>query len=160
MKNGNVLQMKVSNANPVVKAGQFITVVEWTSHHDNSYKGDCLEVIVADKNLLSLRERGYSNQRSFTLDLNRVIIRVLSDDLVRSVISREPVKGFGSFGELVKAKRKQSGLSLNKLSKATGMSKSYLCELENGKSGNPSAKHFATLCTHLGVDKASALELF
>lgn len=76
----------MSNANPQVKKGMFITVVEWTSHKDNSYKGDCLEVKVVDDNLLRVeRINHYSQTRDkFTLDLNRVIVRELSPEFVDS----------------------------------------------------------------------------
>jgi hypothetical protein len=76
----------MSNANPKVTKGMFITVVEWTSHEDNSYKGDCLEVLVVDENLLRVsRISQYSHNRDkITLDLNRVIVRELSTEFVES----------------------------------------------------------------------------
>ena len=85
-----VLEMKVNNENPKVEVGQFITVVRWTAYVDNSYRGDCLEVVAVDKNLLSVVMRGYPCRDSRTLDLDKLIIRVLSDEFVESVISREP----------------------------------------------------------------------
>lgn len=76
----------MKNANPAITKGMFITVVEWTSHRDNSYKGDCLEVTVVDDNLLRVeRISQYSTKRDkITLDLNRVIVRELSPEFVAS----------------------------------------------------------------------------
>lgn len=47
--------------------------------------------------------------------------------------------------------REQKGYSLDKLAEKTGMSKSYLWELENRERGNPSAEKLARLADVLGV---------
>ena len=86
IKRPNKGKNKMSNTNPQVKKGMFITVVEWTSHRDNSYRGDCMEVVVVDENLVRVeRINHYSNTRDkITLDLNRVIVRELSAEFVES----------------------------------------------------------------------------
>ena len=85
-----VLEMKTNKENPTVKVGEFITVVRWTAYTDNSYRGDCLEVLATDKNLLSVVRRGYRSRLRITLDLDKLIIRTLSKDFVDSVIDSEP----------------------------------------------------------------------
>jgi transcriptional regulator with XRE-family HTH domain len=47
--------------------------------------------------------------------------------------------------------RLQKGLSLDKLADLTGMSKSYLWELENRDRGNPSAEKLSKIAEELGV---------
>ena len=70
----------------IIEVGDFITVVEWTSHKDNSYKGDCLEVLVTDENLLRVvRHTGKGTAGDWdyiTLNLDQVVVRELSDDFV------------------------------------------------------------------------------
>lgn len=80
----------MASDNPELKKGMFITVVEWTSHKDNSYKGDCLEVLVVDKTLIRVEradvKAGSFLGGPFTLDLNRVIVRELSAEFVANCI--------------------------------------------------------------------------
>ena len=70
----------------IIEVGDFITVVEWTSHKDNSYRGDCLEVLAVDENLLRVqRHVGNGILRDWdhiTLNLDQVVVRELSDDFV------------------------------------------------------------------------------
>ncbi len=47
--------------------------------------------------------------------------------------------------------REKCGLSLDKLAEKTGVSKSYLWELENRDKGNPSAEKLAKIADTLGV---------
>jgi len=47
--------------------------------------------------------------------------------------------------------REKHGLSLDKLAEKTGVSKSYLWELENRDKGNPSAEKLAKIADSLGV---------
>lgn len=54
-------------------------------------------------------------------------------------------------GEKIRDLRKKRGLTLDKLAKAAGLSKSYLWELENRESQKPSAEKLASLADALGV---------
>ena len=74
----------------IPEIGDFITVDEWTSHDDNSYRGDCLEVLAVDKNLVRVvRHSGNHSLREWdkcTLNLDQVIIRELSDEFVSQFV--------------------------------------------------------------------------
>lgn len=54
-------------------------------------------------------------------------------------------------GDNIKAFRKEKGFSLNKLAKLAGMSPSYLSDLENNKSINPSMEKLNKLAELLEV---------
>lgn len=54
-------------------------------------------------------------------------------------------------GDNIRAFRKEKGLSLNKLAKLVGMSPSYLSDLENNKSINPSMEKLNKLAEVLEV---------
>ena len=54
-------------------------------------------------------------------------------------------------GDIIKAKRKQRGLSLRELSRESDMSHSYLSQLENGKKDSPSIEIVYKLSKVLGV---------
>ncbi|EDS78059.1 HTH-type transcriptional regulator SinR [Clostridium botulinum C str. Eklund] len=54
-------------------------------------------------------------------------------------------------GDNIKAFRKEKGMSLNKLAKSAGMSPSYLSDLENNKSVNPSMEKLNKLAEILEV---------
>ena len=54
-------------------------------------------------------------------------------------------------GEIIKAERKQRGLSLRELSKVADVSHSYLSQLENGKKDSPSIEIVYKLSKVLGV---------
>ena len=53
--------------------------------------------------------------------------------------------------EKIRELRKAKGYSLDKLAEITGTSKSYLWELENRESRNPSAEKLASIAEVLGV---------
>jgi len=67
--------------------GDFITVTEWTSHTDNSYKGDVLEVLVVDYPLLRVTNHSSGFMTSpMTIDLTRLNVRELSKEFVANVL--------------------------------------------------------------------------
>jgi transcriptional regulator with XRE-family HTH domain len=61
-------------------------------------------------------------------------------------------------GEKIKALRKERGMTLDALSLAADMSKSYLWELENRDSPRPSAEKLAALAIALSMDVSYFLE--
>ncbi|WP_415912494.1 hypothetical protein [Neptuniibacter sp. QD37_11] len=68
-----------------VKKSDFITVVKWRNSEDESYVGDCLEVLVVDENLLRVKVHcGFKPVR--TLNLDEVEIRPLSKEFVDCVL--------------------------------------------------------------------------
>jgi hypothetical protein len=70
-----------------VKKGDFITVVRWTSHLDNSYKGDCMEVLVVDMPFIRVRIHDDDLfPEGVTLNLDQLEIMPLSDEFVKSVL--------------------------------------------------------------------------
>lgn len=56
-----------------------------------------------------------------------------------------------TIGERIQQQRKSKGLSLIKLSKLSGVSKTYLSEIESGQKSNPSADVLLKIATALGV---------
>lgn len=54
-------------------------------------------------------------------------------------------------GEKIKMLRKQKGLSIEKLGEISGTSKSYIWEIENRNSSNPTADKLAKISEALGV---------
>lgn len=63
-----------------------------------------------------------------------------------------------SIGERIKNERTSKGLSLDKLSKLSTVSKTYLSELENGLKANPSADVLVKIATALDVSLPYLLE--
>ena len=61
-------------------------------------------------------------------------------------------------GEKLNALRKDKGLTLEKLAELSGLSKSYICELENRESQRPSAEKLNALGKVLGVDSVFFIE--
>lgn len=55
------------------------------------------------------------------------------------------------FNEYLKNLRLEKGLSINKLSKLSGVSQSYLSQVESGSRGTPSIGVLVKLAPHLGV---------
>lgn len=67
----------------MIKVGDFITVVEWHSHKDNSYKGDLLEVKVVEPPYLRVyRHNGPTMM--ITLKLGDVEVMPLSKEFIDS----------------------------------------------------------------------------
>jgi len=56
-----------------------------------------------------------------------------------------------TFGEKIRALRKESGLTLDQLADKTESSKSYIWELENKNPPRPSAEKIARIAAALGV---------
>ncbi len=56
-----------------------------------------------------------------------------------------------SFGEKIRALRKEKGLTLDQLAERTESSKSYIWELENKNPPRPSAEKIAKIAAELGV---------
>ena len=56
-----------------------------------------------------------------------------------------------TLGERIKKLRKEMGLSLGKLSEASGISNAYLCQLETGKSKDPSLSKARQLASALNT---------
>jgi transcriptional regulator with XRE-family HTH domain len=59
-----------------------------------------------------------------------------------------------TLGEKLKAKRTQTGKSLDALAKDAGLSKSYLWELENRESPKPSLDKLQAIASALNIDVA------
>ena len=53
------------------------------------------------------------------------------------------------FGNNIRILRKERKISLEKFSEMTGISKGYLCDIENGKATNPSLKILDIISTKL-----------
>lgn len=75
--------------------GDYITVVEWktflndkegnlTHRKDQSFIGDCMKIIAADGALLRVKNLDCFNS-SFTLNLDKVVVRKLSRDFINAV---------------------------------------------------------------------------
>lgn len=62
------------------------------------------------------------------------------------------------FGDQIRMKRKEKKLTLAQLSEITGISRSYLTQLEGGTKQNPSPENIRLLAESLGIDRQS-LEL-
>lgn len=76
------------------KKGEMITVVNWISHNDNSYRGDCLEVLAVDLPFLRVKRHPCNNTwDNITLSLDRVEIKHLSKEFILSVLPdyKEPL---------------------------------------------------------------------
>ena len=67
-----------------IKKGDFITVVEWTSHVDFSYTQDVLEVIETDGQLLSCKPVTVSIADHIVLNMNRCKVRTVSKEFADS----------------------------------------------------------------------------
>lgn len=75
----NVVSMEESR----ISVGDFITVDDWISHRDNSYKGDVCKVLAVDRNLLRVENFDFKVCPYLTFDTNRVKVRKLSDEFVK-----------------------------------------------------------------------------
>ena len=64
-----------------------------------------------------------------------------------------------SFGERIRNKRKEAGLTLDQLAEASGCSKSYIWELENKSPPRPSADKLASIAKALGTTSDYLLAL-
>lgn len=56
------------------------------------------------------------------------------------------------FGEYLRSKRKEKGLTLKQLAELSGLSDAYICHVENGKRGIPSTENVNKLAQALGID--------
>ena len=63
------------------------------------------------------------------------------------------------FGERIRSKRKEAGLTLDQLAEASGCSKSYIWELENKNPPRPSADKLASIAKALGTTSDYLLAL-
>lgn len=63
-----------------------------------------------------------------------------------------------SIGDRIKEERTSKGLSLDKLSKLSGVSKTYLAELEKEQKANPSAEVLVRIATALNVSLPYLIE--
>jgi len=63
------------------------------------------------------------------------------------------------FGERIRARRKEAGLTLDQLAEASGCSKSYIWELENKNPPRPSADKLASIAKALGTTSDYLLAL-
>lgn len=82
--------MKVSDL--VIVKGNYITVVKWKHAYangvvDQSYVGDCMKITEVDGNLLRVKRLSNfkHNSESFTLNMDKVVVRKLSNDFVQQV---------------------------------------------------------------------------
>jgi transcriptional regulator with XRE-family HTH domain len=64
-----------------------------------------------------------------------------------------------SFGERIRNKRKEAGLTLDQLAESSGCSKSYIWELENKNPPRPSADKLASIAQALGTTSDYLLAL-
>ena len=64
-----------------------------------------------------------------------------------------------NFGERIRSKRKEAGLTLDQLAEASGCSKSYIWELENKNPPRPSADKLASIAKALGTTSDYLLAL-
>jgi transcriptional regulator with XRE-family HTH domain len=64
-----------------------------------------------------------------------------------------------SFGERIRNKRREAGLTLDQLAEASGCSKSYIWELENKNPPRPSADKLASIAKALGTTSDYLLAL-
>jgi hypothetical protein len=75
-----------------IKKGDFITVLEWLSHQDNSYKGDVLEVQAINLPfIVCKRHTGYSLDKPLNLDMRAVTFAALSREYVDAAIGEKVV---------------------------------------------------------------------
>jgi transcriptional regulator with XRE-family HTH domain len=65
---------------------------------------------------------------------------------METLMSVEP-----AIGEMLKARRKELGLTLAELAERTGMSVNGISKIETGNQTNPSWETVVTLCKSLGV---------
>jgi len=64
-----------------------------------------------------------------------------------------------SFGERIRNKRREAGLTLDQLAEASGCSKSYVWELENKNPPRPSADKLSSIAKALGTTSDYLLAL-
>ena len=73
-----------------LEVGDFITVLNWKTVRDNSYKGDCMEVLVIDLPVLRVkRHTRYSVLDDITLNTDQVNIKILSKAFVANVLDND-----------------------------------------------------------------------
>lgn len=64
------------------KPGEYITVVSWLNRFENSYKGECMEVIAIQDPYIQVRSCIQAKSYPRTLDLREVSIMKLNNDYV------------------------------------------------------------------------------
>lgn len=62
------------------------------------------------------------------------------------------------FNNLIKEKRENKNLTQEEVAKAIGITRSYLCDIENGRY-NPSLKTSIKIATYLEIDLNSLLNM-
>lgn len=65
-----------------------------------------------------------------------------------------------TLGTRLRARRQSMGLTLDQLAERSGMSKSYLCEIEGGKNKNPTIRTALLLCRALGWTLSECIGLY
>ena len=77
-------------ASKQLEIGDFVTVLEWKDLDDNSYRGDCMEIMVIDAPLLRVkRHNGHGRVYgldNITLNLDQVNIKILTKAFVDNVL--------------------------------------------------------------------------
>lgn len=68
-----------------INKGDFITVVKWISHKDNSYVGDIMEVIGGDKDILLVDIKSGYSKGPKTLSLLKVEVRLINREFAKLV---------------------------------------------------------------------------
>ncbi|WP_165806730.1 helix-turn-helix domain-containing protein [Chitinophaga parva] len=61
--------------------------------------------------------------------------------------------------EVLKSARKEKGLRLRQVQETTGISNTYISQLENGKNNSPSAEVLYKLCLLYGLDVNSTFKI-
>ncbi|MEK3955794.1 helix-turn-helix domain-containing protein [Psychrobacillus sp. FSL K6-1464] len=62
-----------------------------------------------------------------------------------------------AFGQMIKEKRNELGVSLDNVAKETGIGKAYLSRIERGDRGNPSFIIVYELCRYFNIDMSNIL---
>jgi len=77
-----------------LKVGNVVTVLNWLSHKDNSYKGDLLKIIAINIPFISVKEILHHDswKQGLVLDTRCVELSLLSDDFVKKTISAQKNK--------------------------------------------------------------------
>ena len=77
------------------------------------------------------------------------------NDMARTRDKRS--RGDGSLGERVRRRRKQLGLTAKELAETSGVSPSYISQLEHGRQDRPSLEVLGAIAATLGVNTSELL---
>src|SRR6188472_1815218 len=64
-----------------------------------------------------------------------------------------------ALGDWIKEMRATQGISQRELADRAGLSRSYLCDIEHGRTGNPSFEYLDSIAIALGVDRTEVLRV-